>query len=76
MLWTKPYQPASNQRLAPKLYELESTIVFITIRSYRNQTPFIKCAINRVVYTVLLVKQGRINCRVFTICLMPDPSIF
>lgn len=72
MPWTKPYEPASNQRLAPELYELESTIVFITIRSYRNQKPFIKHEINRMVITTLLAEQGRINCRVFTYCLMPD----
>jgi len=72
MPWTKPYRPSANQRLDPDLYQDASRVCFITIRAYRNQSPFVLPALNARVIDLLREEQERQRCRVFTYCLMPD----
>jgi putative transposase len=72
MPWTKPYQPARNQRLAPELYRQVSHIVFITIGAYREQIPFVSHTFNQIIIDTLREEQEHQGCTVFTYCLMPD----
>ena len=68
----KPYHPPRNQRLDPELYAHANRVYFMTIRSYRNQSPFVHDDLNTLVLDVLREEQERQNCAVFTYCLMPD----
>lgn len=53
MPWNKPYQPAANQRLDPAMYAQPGNIVFITIRAYEHQSPFVSPALNQMVVEAL-----------------------
>ena len=72
MPWDKPYRPPKNRRLNPELYMDASRVTFITIRAYRNQSPFVRDNLNQLVLDILRAEQERQNCAVFTYCLMPD----
>ena len=72
MPWNKPYVPVKNQRLDPELYKQTNQVCFITIRAYRNQTPFVRDELNQLVIEILSSEQARQNCGVLTYCLMPD----
>jgi putative transposase len=72
MPWDKPYHPPRNQRLDPELYALAGYIYFMTIRAYRNQSPFSRPNLNQLVLDILREEQERQNCTVYTYCLMPD----
>ena len=72
MPWNKPYHPSKNQRLDPELYTHANRVYFITIRAYRDQSPFVRTDLNQCVLDVLREEQVRQNCAVFTYCLMPD----
>ncbi len=72
MPWDKPYHPPQNQRLDPELYTHASRVCFITIRAYKNQSPFVRADLNKLVLDTLREEQERQNCAVFTYCLMPD----
>ena len=72
MPWTKPYRPPENKRLDPKLYADPYRVVFITIRSYQNSTPFDDPLLNAAVLDCLKSEQIRNRCSIFTYCLMPD----
>lgn len=72
MPWTKPYHPPRNQRLDPELYTYANRVYFITVRAYRNQSPFVTAALNAHTLDVLRNEQSRLRCEVFTYCLMPD----
>ena len=72
MPWTKPYHPPKNQRLDPELYKDANRVYFITVRAYRNQSPFVRTGLNQLVLDVLRAEQERQNCVVYTFCLMPD----
>ena len=72
MTWNKPYHPPRNQRLAPELYTHASRVYFMTIRAYKNQSPFTRDELNQLVLDALRKEQERQNCAVFTYCLMPD----
>ena len=72
MPWTKPYQPANNSHLNPALYQRAGRVTFITIRAYQNQDPFRDQSFNQMILETLQEEQIRLNCSVFTYCLMPD----
>jgi len=72
MPWNKPYHPSKNQRLDPELYTDNSRVYFITVRTYRDQSPFVRADLNQCVLDVLREEQVRQNCAVSTYCLMPD----
>lgn len=72
MSWNKPYHPPKNQRLDPELYTDANRIYFITIRAYKDQSPFVRGELNQRVLDVLHEEQDRQNCAVYTYCLMPD----
>jgi putative transposase len=72
MPWNKPYHPSRNQRLTPELYAYANRVYFITIRAYRNQSPFVRTDLNQLMLDVLREEGERQNCAVFTYCLMPD----
>jgi len=72
MPWTKPYTPARNQRLDPALYSRAGVVCFITIRAYRNEIPFVRADLNRMILDTLREEQQRQDCSVYTYCLMPD----
>jgi len=44
----------------------------MTVRAYRNKSPFIRADLNERVLQVLREEQTRQSCRVFTYCLMSD----
>lgn len=71
MPWTKPYRPPANPRLDPDLYQDPSSVCFITIRAYGNQSAFVLPALNARVIDLLREEQERQRCRVFVYCLMP-----
>jgi putative transposase len=72
MPWNKPYRPSTNQRLDPELYTYSHCICFMTIRAYREHSPFVRQDLNRLVLDTLREEQEHQNCMVFTYCLMPD----
>ncbi len=72
MPWDKPYRPPKNQRLDPELYQDANRVTFITIRAYRNQSPFVRDDLNELIVDILRVEQERQQCAVFTYCLMSD----
>jgi putative transposase len=72
MPWNKPYHPPNNQRLDPGLYTDTNRVYFITVRAYRDQSPFVRTDLNQRVLDVLREEQARQNCAVFAYCLMPD----
>ncbi len=72
MPWEKPYRPASNQKLDSQLYTCANRVYFITVRSYRNQAPFVLDGLNQLILDVLREEQKRQKCTVFIYCLMPD----
>lgn len=72
MSWTKPYHPPRNRRLAPQLYTHANRVYFITVRAYRNQTPFKGPALNKRMIDILRNEQERLRCQVYIYCLMPD----
>jgi len=53
MPWTKPYRPPGNQRLSPELYQDQSRVRYITIRAYRNQSPFALAPLSARVIDIL-----------------------
>jgi putative transposase len=67
-----PFSPPKNQRLDPELYHQAGIITFITIRAYLNQTPFINDTLNQMIVETLRIEQNRLNCVVYTYCLMPN----
>ena len=69
---TKPYASPRNKRLEPELYTHPYRVYFITIRAYRNQSPFVTADLNVQLLDVLRSEQTCLFCRVFTYCLMPD----
>jgi len=72
MPWNKPYHPPRNRRLDPELYAQTNIVCFITIRAFRNRSPFVLDELNHRTLEILRVEQGRQHCAVFTYCLMPD----
>ena len=68
----KPFSPPKNQRLDPELYHQAGVITFITIRAYSNQTPFITTGLNQMIVETLRTEQNRLNCVIYTYCLMPN----
>jgi len=44
----------------------------MTIRAYKNRSPFVTDALNNETLNVLRDEQERQNCTIFTYCLMPD----
>ena len=72
MPWDMPYRPQANQRLDPELYTRVNHVSFVTIRAYKNQSPFVANDLNKTIVDVLREEQDRQNCAVFTYCLMPD----
>ena len=68
----KPFNPPTNQRLDPELYHKAGYITFITIRAYLNQTPFVTETLNRMIIDTLHKEQERMNCIIYTYCLMPN----
>ena len=72
MPWNKPYRPPRNRRLDPELYTCANRIYFMTIRAYRNRSPFRTEALARLALDLLREEQERLGCAVFTYCLMPD----
>lgn len=72
MPWTKPYKPANNLHLEPEFYERPDLVTFITIRAYEYQAPFSHPELNRMILATLQQEQERLNCMIFTYCLMPD----
>lgn len=44
----------------------------MTIRAYRNQSPFVRDDLNQLILDTLHSEQKRQQCAVFTYCLMPD----
>lgn len=72
MPWDKPYRPIHNQRLDPIEYTFQQTVYFITIRSYMRTVPFVRDDLNQRIIELLTEEQRRLNCDVFTFCLMPD----
>ena len=68
----KPYKPPKNQRLEPELYHQAGYITFITIRAYLNQKPFVTESLNQMIIDILCAEQARMNCTIYTFCLMPD----
>jgi REP element-mobilizing transposase RayT len=68
----KPYNPPKNQRLEPELYHQAGYITFITIRAYLNQKPFVTESLNQMIIDILCAEQARMNCTIYTFCLMPD----
>ena len=61
-------KPASQS----ELYTHANRVYFITVRTYRDQSPFVRTDLNQRVLDVLREEQERQNCAVFTYCLMPD----
>ena len=49
MTWEKPYRPPRNQRLAPELYTHAARVYFMTIRAYRNKSPFVQDDLNELI---------------------------
>jgi REP element-mobilizing transposase RayT len=72
MPWTKPYKPSNNLRLEPEFYERPDLVTFITIRAYGNQAPFLHAELNCMILATLQQEQDRLDCMIFTYCLMPD----
>ena len=72
MPWNKPYQPVANQRLDRAVYEQPGNIVFITIRAYVHQSPFVSPSLNQMIVDTLAEEAERQQCWVYTYCLMPD----
>ena len=72
MPWNKPYYPSKNQRLAPELYTDANRVYFMTIRAFKHQSPFVRDDLNQAIVESLVGEQSRLNCTVFTYCLMPD----
>ncbi len=72
MPWDKPYHPLQNRRLDPELYTRSGHVVFITIRAYRNGSPFSRPDLNRLLLDLLRDEQELQDCAVYTCCLMPD----
>jgi len=72
MPWNKPYRPSNNQRLDTALYSCADRVYFMTIRAYRNQSPFVCDDLNQLILNILREEEQRQNCIVFTYCLMPD----
>lgn len=72
MPWNKPYRPPRNQRLEQEFYTHADRVYFLTIRAYRNQSPFVRDDLNQLMLDILCEEQERQNCAVFTYCLMPD----
>ncbi len=72
MPWNKPYQPAANQRLDLTVYAQPGNIVFITIRAYVHQSPFVSPSLNQMIVDTLAEEAERQHCWVYTYCLMPD----
>jgi putative transposase len=44
----------------------------MTIRAYKNQSPFVLHNLSTLALDILREEQKRLNCAVFTYCLMPD----
>lgn len=72
MPWDKPYHPVKNQRLAPELYAYTNCVYFMTVRAYKNQSPFVRLELNQLILRILREEEESQNCAVFTYCLMPD----
>jgi len=72
MPWSKPYHPSANQRLDLAVYEQPGNIVFITIRAYIHQSPFVSPSLNQMIVDTLAEEAERQQCWVYTYCLMPD----
>lgn len=67
----KPYSPHPH-RLGRALYAEAGRITFITICATSPHRPFVQPNLNRTVIDLLAANQARLNCTVFTYCLMPD----
>jgi REP element-mobilizing transposase RayT len=67
----KPYSPHPH-RLERDLYAESSRITFITICAIAPHRPFVRPDFNRVLLDLLAGDQTRLNCTVFTYCLMPN----
>ncbi len=72
MSWTEPYHPPRNRRLSPQLHTHANRVYFITVRAYRNQTPFKGRALHKRMIDILRNEQERLRCQVYINCLMPD----
>jgi len=72
MPWNRTYRPARNQRMDPELYTCANLVYFLTIRAYRNRSPLETESLARLALDVLREEQERLECTVFTYCLMPD----
>jgi len=72
MPWTKPYHPPLNERLDADLYSQSNCVIFITVRAFGSQSPFVSPPLNRRVLDILRSEQARLSCQVYTYCLMPD----
>jgi putative transposase len=72
MPWTKPYDPAHNQRLAADMYAYANRVYFMTIRAYLHQSPFVRDLMNKMIIDTLRDEQSPESCTVFTYCLLPD----
>jgi REP element-mobilizing transposase RayT len=72
MPWNKPYRKPCNQRLDPELYIISNKIYFMTVRAYKNTSPFIKPDLNELLLSILQEEQARNNCTIYTYCLMPN----
>ena len=72
MPWSKPYQPAKNQRLDAALYACADRVCFFTLRAYQDNNPFSRRDLSVLVLDVLRAEQVLSSGVVFTYCLMPD----
>ncbi len=72
MPWSTPHRTPINRRLDSSLYQQTGKIVFITIRAYSSQQPFVSPDLAQMVIETLSEEQDRLGCSVFTYCLMPD----
>lgn len=72
MPWSKPHQPAKNQRLDAALYTCADRVYFFTIRVYHDSQPFTRRDLSDLVLDVLRAEQELSGGIVYTYCLMPD----
>jgi len=62
----------ANQRLDLAVYAQPGNIVFITIRAYQHQSPFVSPTLSQMAIAVLVEEAEHRQCWVYTYCLMPD----
>ena len=72
MVWTKPYTPSRNQRLHPSVYSEVGQFVFVTIRAFQHQSPFVRTSLNQMIIDTLRDDSQERRCMVYAYCLMPD----